>query len=151
MLYVSGTDRSVQLCTAWRNRHATENRHKERKGCPVSEVSNGPALPEAKSDLFRSLGHPVRIRVLELLADGPVRVSDLRQATDLEASNLSQHLGVLRRQRLIVSSRADGQIRYRLSSPEVLPLLAVAGTLLRSTLQSTSLQLFEAEAGPREN
>ena len=111
----------------------------------MSEVSNGPALPEAKSDLFRSLGHPVRIRVLELLADGPVRVSELRHATDLEASNLSQHLSVLRRQRLIISSRADGQIHYRLSSPEVLPLLAVAGTLLRSTLQSTRLELADSE------
>ena len=74
-----------------------------------------PALPEAKSELFRSLGHPVRIRLLELLADGPVRVSELRKATDLEASNLSQHLGVLRRQRLIASSRTDGHIHYRLS------------------------------------
>ena len=145
MLYLSGTDRSVHPRRPWRNRNASEDRHTERKGCPVSEVSNGPALPEAKSDLFRSLGHPVRIRVLELLADGPVRVSELRHATDLEASNLSQHLSVLRRQRLIISSRADGQIHYRLSSPEVLPLLAVAGTLLRSTLQSTRLELADSE------
>lgn len=118
----------------------------------MSEVSSAPAaMPEAKSDLFRSLGHPVRIRVLELLADGPVRVSELRKSTDLEASNLSQHLSVLRRQQLIASSRADGQIHYRLSSPEVLPLLAVAGTLLRSTLQSASLQLSKTEAGAQGN
>jgi DNA-binding transcriptional ArsR family regulator len=121
------------------------------KGCPLSELSNVPALPEAKSDLFRSLGHPVRIRVLELLADGPVRVSELRKATDLEASNLSQHLGVLRRQRLIASSRTDGQIHYRLSCPEVLPLLTVASPLLRNTLHSTRLQLFEAGAPERES
>jgi DNA-binding transcriptional ArsR family regulator len=92
-----------------------------------------------------------RIRVLELLADGPVRVSELRKATDLEASNLSQHLGVLRRQRLIASSRTDGQIHYRLSCPEVLPLLTVASALLRSTLHSTRLQLFDAGAPSRES
>lgn len=112
----------------------------------MSKISNGPALIEAKSDLFRSLSHPVRIRVLELLAGGPVRVSELRQATDLEASNLSQHLGVLRRQRLIISARADGQIHYRLSNREVLPLLAMAGALLRSAHQSTGLELADAEA-----
>lgn len=105
-----------------------------------------PALPEAKSDLFRSLGHPVRIRVLELLADGPVRVSVLRQAIDLEASNLSQHLAILRRQGLIASSRTDGLIHYRLSCPEVLPLLSAAAALLRSTLQSARLQLAEPGA-----
>lgn len=102
-----------------------------------------PGLPEAKSDLFRSLGHPVRIRVLELLADGPVPVSELRRATDLEASNLSQHLSVLRRQRLITSLRTDGQIRYQLSSCEVLTLFSVAGALLRNNLQSTRLELAE--------
>ncbi|WP_258229415.1 ArsR/SmtB family transcription factor [Arthrobacter sp. HMWF013] len=102
-----------------------------------------PALPEAKSDLFRSLGHPARIRVVELLADGPVPVSELRRATGLEASNLSQHLSVLRSQRLITSSRTDGQIQYQLSSPEVLTLFSVAGALLISTLQSTRLELAE--------
>ncbi|MGM9473793.1 ArsR/SmtB family transcription factor [Pseudarthrobacter sp. YS3] len=93
---------------------------------PQSRGIRVPGLPEAKSDLFRSLGHPVRIRVLELLADGPVPVSELRRATDLEASNLSQHLSVLRRQRLITSLRTDGQIRYQLSSREVLTLFSVA-------------------------
>lgn len=117
----------------------------------MSEVSNVPALPEAKSELFRSLGHPVRIRVLELLAAGPLRVTELRQATDLEASNLSQHLGVLRRQRLITSSRTDGQIQYRLRCPEVLTLFSAAGALLRSTLQSTRLELAEAEAATGRN
>ena len=89
--------------------------------------------------------------MLELLADGPVRVSELRQATDLEASNLSQHLSVLRRQRLIASSRTEGQVHYRLSCPEVLPVLTVANALLRSTLHSTRLQLFEADAPERES
>lgn len=117
----------------------------------MSEESNLTPLQEAKSDLFRSLGHPARIRLLELLADGPVRVSELRQLTDLEASNLSQHLGVLRRQRLIISSRSDGQIHYRLSCPQVLTLLGVASALLRSSLHTTGLDLADAELTQPQN
>ena len=37
-------------------------------------------LYQAKADFFRMLGHPVRIRVLELLQHGPVPVRDLRAA-----------------------------------------------------------------------
>ena len=54
-------------------------------------------LYEAKADLFRRLGHPVRIRVLELLQDGPRPVSELLSEIDVEASSLSHQLGVLRR------------------------------------------------------
>jgi DNA-binding transcriptional ArsR family regulator len=125
--------------------HLHEQQKDHERGAPLSEESNLTPLPEAKSELFRSLGHPARIRLLELLADGPVRVSELRQLTDLEASNLSQHLGVLRRQRLIISSRSDGQIHYRLSGPQVLTLLSVASALLRSSLHSTGLELADAE------
>ena len=34
-------------------------------------------LYEAKAEFFRMLGHPVRIRVLELLQGGPMPVRDL--------------------------------------------------------------------------
>ena len=53
-------------------------------------------LYQAKAELFRTLGHPVRIRVLELRQDGPKPVRDLLAAIDVEASNLSQQLAVLR-------------------------------------------------------
>nr|WP_235498512.1 ArsR family transcriptional regulator [Frankia sp. R43] len=42
------------------------------------------------------LGHPVRIRVLELLVDGPKPVRDLLIAIEVEPPNPSQHLAVLR-------------------------------------------------------
>ena len=47
-------------------------------------------LHQAKAELFRTLGHPVRIRVLELLQDGPQPVRDLLTAIEVEPSNLSQ-------------------------------------------------------------
>ena len=46
-------------------------------------------LYEAKAELFRTLGHPVRIRVLELLQDGPRPVHELLAEIEVEASNLS--------------------------------------------------------------
>lgn len=40
-------------------------------------------LYEAKAEFFRMLGHPVRIRVLELLQDGPMPVRDLLAGGDV--------------------------------------------------------------------
>jgi hypothetical protein len=43
-------------------------------------------LYQAKAEFFRMLGHPVRIRVLELLQDGPKPVRDLLAETGIEPS-----------------------------------------------------------------
>ncbi|KQR75427.1 ArsR family transcriptional regulator [Arthrobacter sp. Leaf337] len=115
------------------------------------ELPAGVVLSEVKAELFKSLGHPSRIRVLEMLADGPVAVSRLRDDTGLEPSNLSQHLGVLRRQRLIVPSRQDGRLFYELSCPEVSGLLLSARSLLVTALQSQRLTLMTLDEPAKES
>lgn len=111
-----------------------------------NNLPTGQALTDVKADLFKSIGHPVRVRILELLADGPVAVSTLRDGTGLEASNLSQHLGVLRRQQLISPARRDGRLFYELSCPEVSVLLEAARALLGTVLHRTQSTLLQARA-----
>ncbi len=105
----------------------------------ADDLPAGPVLTDVKADLFKSIGHPARIQLLEMLADGPVAVSSLRHNTGLEPSNLSQHLGLLRRQRLIVPSRRDGRLLYELACPEVSILLDAARSLLHTTRLSLSM------------
>jgi DNA-binding transcriptional ArsR family regulator len=45
-------------------------------------------LYQAKAEFFRTLGHPLRIRVLELLQDGPKPVGELLVELGVEASSL---------------------------------------------------------------
>jgi ArsR family transcriptional regulator len=49
-------------------------------------------LHHSKAELFRTLGHPVRIRVLELLEDRPMAVRELLADIEVESSSLSQQL-----------------------------------------------------------
>ncbi|MFZ2964670.1 MAG: metalloregulator ArsR/SmtB family transcription factor [Rhodoglobus sp.] len=99
-------------------------------------------LYEVKANLFKGLAHPVRIRVLEVLsAAGEVAVTELLADTGLEASNLSQHLAVLRRHHLVVAERRGSQVYYRLAYPQVADLLAVARGLLLDVLETTRRQL----------
>ncbi|MEU3462747.1 metalloregulator ArsR/SmtB family transcription factor [Streptomyces sp. NPDC006733] len=73
-------------------------------------------LYQAKAELFRMLGHPVRIRVLELLQNGPMPVRELLAAIEVERSNLSQQLAILRRSGIVTSSREKDTVVYSLSA-----------------------------------
>ncbi|WNM25421.1 ArsR/SmtB family transcription factor [Demequina capsici] len=113
----------------------------------------GRPLNEVKADLFKGLAHPVRIRVLELLAEEDERtVAELLEVTGLEASHLSQHLRVLRTYGLVVSERRASTVAYRLAHPSVAGLLTAARTLLHDVLLSHQVlgaqaaQLAEAQS-----
>jgi DNA-binding transcriptional ArsR family regulator len=107
-------------------------------------------LYEVKANLFKGLAHPLRVRVLEVLAAsaGETPVSELLEETGLEASHLSQHLAVLRNYGLVTAERRGNQVRYRLAYPQVADLLRVARALLAEILQTTERQLVEQSALP---
>ena len=87
-------------------------------------------LYEAKAEFFRMLGHPVRIRVLELLQEGPKPVRDLLAAIEVEPSNLSQQLAVLRRSGIVTAARTGSTVVYELAGGDVADLLAAARRIL---------------------
>jgi ArsR family transcriptional regulator len=87
-------------------------------------------LYQAKADFFRTLGHPARIRILELLSERDHAVHELLTEIAIEASNLSQQLAVLRRTSLVVSRRQGGTVVYSISVPEVRDLLTAARSIL---------------------
>jgi ArsR family transcriptional regulator len=89
-------------------------------------------LYQAKAEFFRTLGHPVRIRVLELLAAGDKPVHELRASIDIEAASLSQQLSVLRLAGLVTKRNENGEVIYSLSLPAVEDLLVAAREILQT-------------------
>jgi DNA-binding transcriptional ArsR family regulator len=88
-------------------------------------------LNEVKAELFRTLGHPVRIRVLELLSERDHAVHELLADIGIEPSALSQQLAVLRRTGLVRQRRVGGEVVYSLLVEDVRQLLTAARVLLR--------------------
>lgn len=106
-------------------------------------------LYELKAGLFKGLAHPIRIRILELLSIAPeASVSELLAAIDLEASHVSQHLSVLRRNSLVTSERRGSLVYYRLAHPQVADLLRVTRALLADVLETTQQQFAERASLP---
>ncbi|MFF9982242.1 MULTISPECIES: ArsR/SmtB family transcription factor [Streptomyces] len=100
-------------------------------------------LYQAKAEFFRMLGHPVRIRVLELLQDGPMPVRDLLAAIEVEPSALSQQLAVLRRSGIVISTRDGATVVYELAGGDVAQLMLAARRILTEVLTGQSVLLEE--------
>jgi ArsR family transcriptional regulator len=109
-------------------------------------------LYQAKAELFRTLGHPVRIRVLELLQDGPKVVRELVDDLEIEPSSLSQQLAVLRHAGIVTSSRQGAAVVYELAASDVAELMQAARRFLTEVLADRGellAELTRSVAAPR--
>ena len=99
-----------------------------------------------KAEFFRTLGHPVRVRILELLREDERTVGDLQAALALDSSGTSQHLSALRRQGVVENRRDGTSVYYRVKDPRTFQLLEVARQILTSNLEETQALLGDLEA-----
>ncbi|BBZ12302.1 transcriptional regulator [Mycobacterium branderi] len=104
-------------------------------------------LYELKAEFFKTLGHPARIRILELLSVRDRSVGELLPEVRLESSNLSQQLGVLRRAGVVVASKDGNSVIYSIASPDIAELLAVGRKVLTGMLSDRVAVLEDLRAG----
>jgi DNA-binding transcriptional ArsR family regulator len=104
-------------------------------------------LYQAKAEFFKTLGHPARIRVLELLSEREHAVSEMLPEVGIEPANLSQQLAVLRRAGLVATRKDGSTVFYSLTSPHVAELLKVARQILTGVL-SGQMELLDDLRAP---
>ena len=104
-------------------------------------------LYKLKAEFFKTLGHPARIRILELLAVQDRAVAEMLPEVGLESSNLSQQLGVLRRAGVVEARRIGNTVTYSLASPDIAELLTVARKVLTRVLSDRVTVLEDLRAG----
>ncbi|TDZ77935.1 putative HTH-type transcriptional regulator [Mycobacteroides salmoniphilum] len=107
-------------------------------------------LYRMKADFFKTLGHPVRIRVLELLSERDRAVSEMLHEVGIEAANLSQQLAVLRHAGLVTARREGLSVLYTLTSPRVAELLATARNILTGVVADQAEWLDAVSVEPAE-
>ena len=101
---------------------------------------------QVKAEFFKTLGHPARIRVLEVLREGDRAVSELIPAVGIESSHLSQQLGIMRRANLVQARKEGATVVYTVGNPMLFELLDVAKKILSSSLAETRDLLAELES-----
>jgi DNA-binding transcriptional ArsR family regulator len=101
---------------------------------------------QAKAEFFKVLGHPARIRVLEVLREGERSVGDLVPAVGIESSHLSQQLGILRRANIVQARKEGSTVIYSVSNDALFELLDVARRIITSSLAESQGLLDELRA-----
>jgi len=107
---------------------------------------NARPVHEAKASLFRVLGHPARVRILELLHDGERSVGALQAELELDSGGTSQHLASLRQIGLVTSRREGTSVYYRVADDRVFELLDVGRELISRRLATEQSLLRELAA-----
>jgi DNA-binding transcriptional ArsR family regulator len=98
---------------------------------------------QVKADFFKTLAHPARIRVLELLREGELSVGELIPGVGLEPSHLSQQLGVLRRANILQARKEGSTVRYSVTDERIFELLEVAKAIITSSLAESNQLIAE--------
>jgi ArsR family transcriptional regulator len=94
-------------------------------------------IPRLKAEFFKALGHPLRIRALELLSEQERSVSSLAAEMAVEQPALSQQLGILRRAGFVVAHRDGVNVIYALADPRIAELLSVSRQMLLDMVSDT--------------
>lgn len=105
-----------------------------------------------KAQLFRVLGHPVRIRILELLLDGERTVGELQAALRLDSSGTSQHLGALRQLGVLESRKVGTSTYYKIKDPRISQLMLIAKQILTAAVSDSQTLLADLiDQHPNQN
>jgi ArsR family transcriptional regulator len=92
------------------------------------------SLQGFKAELFKALGHPIRIRILELLRSGERTVSELQSLLEIESSAVSQQLALLRARDVVAGRKQGSNVYYSVVDPLVFDLLDVARAIFNNHL-----------------
>ncbi|HEY7890994.1 MAG TPA: metalloregulator ArsR/SmtB family transcription factor [Solirubrobacteraceae bacterium] len=108
-----------------------------------SSRTGQPPIYALKADFFRVLGHPVRVRLLQILREGEQSVGPLRDELELDSSSASQHLAALRAQRLVVARKDGTSVYYRIKDARILDLLELAKEIISGALEDNRALLHD--------
>ncbi len=93
------------------------------------------------ADLLKTLAHPARIKILKMLSSGERCVCELQEQMVLEQSNLSQHLGILKKQKIISSRKEGTKVFYSILYPNILQVIETVEEVLGQQINHSQFLL----------
>lgn len=98
-------------------------------------------MQQFQAEFFKALAHPLRIRILEVLAEGEKSVNEIQQAIGMEGSAVSQQLMVLRSKHIVTGVKDGNRVIYSLKDRTIVELLDVAKKIFNNQLVDTITML----------
>ena len=96
----------------------------------------GTAQLEAVADLFAVLSEPTRLRILQMLQDGPASVGEIVETLDIKQANASKQLGILLGAGVLGREKAGNSAIYSIRMPLVFDLCGLVCNGLRDEAEA---------------
>jgi DNA-binding transcriptional ArsR family regulator len=107
---------------------------KKKNNNQSKEAANSTLLLDFKSEFFKALASPVRIRILDELREGELSVSEIKDRLGVEPANVSQQLAILRSKNLVVGRKQGSNTYYRCTDDSIFELLDVTKKVFNNHL-----------------
>lgn len=78
-----------------------------------------PEILARAAEIIRMLGHPERLKIVEVLERGEATVTEIQDALALPQPTVSQHLSRMRGADIVASRRDGVHVHYRITEPKV--------------------------------
>ncbi len=93
------------------------------------------------SDLCKTISHPKRQYILNILRSNELTVNELVAKTGISQSNLSQHLALLRNRGVLTARQEGIKVHYSIANPKILQAIDLMSEALREILSSQNQTL----------
>jgi ArsR family transcriptional regulator len=78
-----------------------------------------PEILRRAAEIIKLLGHPERLKIVEVLEAGEATVSDIQEQLGLAQAIVSQHLAKLRGAQVVTARRDGVRVYYQLTEEKV--------------------------------
>jgi ArsR family transcriptional regulator len=109
----------------------------------TKQPARGGQLQVFKAEFFKALGHPLRIRILEVLVRGERSVHELQKALGVDQPTVYQQLAMLRAKNIVEARKENTTVRYSVRDASLRELLDVTRRIFDNQLIDTQTKLRE--------
>jgi DNA-binding transcriptional ArsR family regulator len=90
---------------------------------------------EMQCQICKSMAHPVRLEIVELLSRHEMSAAALLQELETSKANLSKHMTQLMQVDIVEATRDGRQVSYRLTHPEIHEACRIMRSILYQRLK----------------
>jgi len=97
------------------------------------------------AEICKVFSHPKRLEVINTLREGEMKVSELAERTKTSIGNLSQHLGMMKQRRILVSRKEGNTVYYRLANTGMLKAFDILREILFNQIRRNGSLIEEIQ------
>ncbi len=97
---------------------------------------------EIHARLCKSMAHPTRLHILDLLESDSRTVQDLADELGVAQANLSQHLTIMRNAGIVDTRKVGSKVYYKVSNPKILEACKLVQKIVSDKAEEQNKVLF---------